>query len=247
MKKMGFLRAAKLKVFTLAAIIVLISGDSANALRITKMPKEHQTTSAEPLMRKIQLKLPLLQPVFHWTFQSKEDFLAGKLVLRIDRNGETTEIVIFEKGLLSEGWKPITLPNNPQAGEIYFGFQSSKEYATAPNDNLTIELFVKENLEGIGPIETGILPAGTYTAQGVYSGLLDEFKTPDHFKEVLSEEMLDKLRKQYEFRAVLENWKSQWTLNITSDKGWLPEEHRQQMKSMLEQMRNEDEAASVAK
>ena len=246
MKKMDSFKAATLKACVLAAAIVLVSGNSADALRTTRMPKEQQTTTAEPLMRKIQLKLPLLQPVFHWTFLNKKEFLAGKLVLRIDRDGETTEIIIFEKGLLSEGWEPLTLPNDPKVGEIYFGFQSSKEYATAPNDNLTVELFVKENLEGIGPLETGVLPAGTYSAQGIYSGLLDEFKTPDHFQE-LPEEMLDKLREQYEFRAFLENWESQWSLDITSDKGWLPEEHRQQMKNMLEQLQNEDKAAGTIK
>jgi hypothetical protein len=232
-----------LKTCILAVAVVLVSASSAYALRITKMPKEIQTTIIEPRMRTISLKLPLRQPVFHWTFQSKEDLLAGKLILRISRNGKTTEIVIFENGHMSEGWEPITLPNNPKAGEIYFGFQSSKKYATAPNDKLAIELYVKDDLDGIGPLETGILPAGTYKAQGIYSGLLDEYNVPDHSKDG-PKAMLDRLRKMYEFKAFLENWESQWSLRNTGDEGWLPAERRQQMKRMLEKMQKEDEAAN---
>jgi len=235
-----------LKTCTLAVAIVLMAATSADALRMTKMPQELQTTTIEPRMRTIYLKLPLRQPVFHWTFQSKKDLLAGKLVLRINRNEKTTEIVIFENGIVSEGWEPITLPANPKAVEVYFGFQSSKKYATAPNDKLTVELYVKEELDGIGPLETGILPAGTYKAQGTYSGLLDEYKVPDQLKDV-PKETVDKLRKAYEFKAVLENWKSQWTLKITSDKGWLPDKQRQQMKSMLKQLQKKEAADSKTK
>ena len=235
-----------LKTCTLAVAIVLMAATSADALRMTKMPKELQTTTIEPRMRTISLKLPLRQPVFHWTFQSKKDLLAGKLVLLINRNEKTTEIVIFENGIVSEGWEPITLPASPKAGEVYFGFQSSKKYATASNDKLTVELYVKEDLDGIGPLETGILPAGTYKAQGTYSGLLDEYNVPDQLKDV-PKETLDKLRKAYEFKAFLENWKSQWTLKITGDKGWLPDKQRQQMKSMLKQLQKKEAADSKTK
>ena len=226
----------------LAVAVVLVSASSAYALRMTKMPKELQTAIVEPRMRTISLKLPLRQPVFHWTFQSKEDLLAGKLMLRIHRNGTTTEVVIFENGYLSEGWEPITVPN-PKAGEIYFGFQSSKKYGTAPNDKLTIELYVKKDLDGIGPLQTGILPAGTYKAQGSYSGLLDQYKVSGRAKN-LPKETLDKLRKVYEFKAFLENWESQWSLRITGDEGWLSAKQRQQLKGMLEKMQKEDEAAN---
>ena len=180
--------------------------------------------------------------MFHWTFQSKKDLLAGKLIIRIKRNGKTTEIVIFENGHMTEGWEPMPIPVQPKAGEIYFGFLSSKKYRTAPNDKLEIELYVKQDLDGIGPLETGILPAGTYKAQGVYSGLLDEYKVTDQLKG-LPKETLDNLRKVYEFKAFLENWSSQWSLKITDDQGWLPDEQRQQMKKMIEQMRKENERA----
>ncbi len=234
-----------LKTCALAVAIVLVAGTSAVALRMTKMPKELQTTTVESRMRTISLKLPLKQPIFHWTFQSKDNLLAGKLMFRINRNGKTTEIVIFENGQMSEDWEPLTLPN-PKAGEIYFGFQSSKKYRTAPNDKIDIELYVKEDLDGIGPLETGILLAGTYKAKGIYSGLFDEYKVPDQSKD-LPKETLDKLRETYEFRAFLENWKSQWSLEITDDEGWLPVEQRQQLKRMLKQMQKEDEAANNTK
>jgi hypothetical protein len=245
MESTGTFMPLTLKTCTLAVAIILVAGTSADALRMTKMSKEQQTAIVEPRMRTISLKLPLRQPVFHWTFQSKEDLLAGKLVLRIHRNGQTTEIVIFEDGHMSDGWEPIAMPN-PKAGEIYFGFQSSKKYRTAPNDKLAIELYVKEDLDGIGSLQTGILPAGTYKAQGSFSGLLDEYKVSDQLKDV-PKETLDKLRKTYEFKAFLENWMSQWPLKITGDEGWLPAEQRQQMERMLEKVRKEDEAANKSK
>lgn len=65
-----------------------------------KMPAEMQTKVSEPIARRISVKLPLAQPRWHWTFRSRGDFLAGKLVLRIRRANDTQELVIFE-GVLS--------------------------------------------------------------------------------------------------------------------------------------------------
>jgi hypothetical protein len=208
---------------------------------MTKMPQEMQSTNTEPQMRTISLKLPLRQAEFHWTFMSREELLAGKLVLRVTRNGKTNEIMIFENGQMREGWEAMSLPNNPKAGEIYFGFKSSKKYATAPNDQLELELQVKQDLSGIGPLQKGILPAGSYKARGTYSGLLDEYKMPDQLKEA-PKQTVDKLRQALEFTAFLENWQEQWDLHITSEEGWLPQEQGQQYKQMLEKMRKEDES-----
>jgi hypothetical protein len=208
---------------------------------MTEMPKTLQTTNAEPRMRTLSLKLPLRQPEFHWTFMSREALLKGKLVLRIARSGKTNEIVIFESGQMGSAWEPVSLPN-PQAGEIYFGFKSSKKYATAPNDRLELELQVKQDLSGIGPVQKGVLPAGTYKARGTYSGLLDEYKLSDQLKEA-PKETISKLRKAYEFCAFLENWQEQWDLRITSDEGWLAPEQAQQYKQMREKMPKEDDAA----
>jgi hypothetical protein len=231
------------KIACLSVLIFLATGSPGYALRMTKMPKEAQiSTNAAPIMRTISLKLPLRQPEFHWTFMHRAEFLAGRLVLRIIRSGKTNEIVIFADGQMREGWDPISLPANLKAGEIYFGFISSRQFETAPNDQLELELIVKQDLNGIGPAQTGILPAGLYKSHGVCSGLFDEYltKIPEELKAV-PKETIDKLRKQYEFTAFLENW--QWDLRITSEKGWLSPEQQQGYQKILKELQKEDAAA----
>jgi hypothetical protein len=241
MKSINYFSRLFLNMVSLAGIIVMAMGTTVYALHVTKMPKDLQTKVLEPQMRQISLKLPLQQPAFHWTFMSKEKYLEGQLVLRIKRGDKTTEITIFKDGKLTQGWKPMAMPQNPKAGEIYFGFQSSTKYATAPNDTLEIELHVNKDLNGIGAIHTGILPKGIYKTQGTYSGLIDKYKVPETFKDV-PKETLDKLAKMYEFKAFLESWKQQWKLNITGDDGWLPPEQRQAFEQMMKQMRQEEDA-----
>ena len=169
------------RIMALSVLVLLCAGFPAYALRMTEMPKTLQTTTREPLMRTILLKLPLRQAEFHWAFISREELLQGKLVLRIARSGQTNEYVIFEGGQMRESWEPMEFPV-PHAGEVYFGFKSSMKYPTAPSDRLELELQVKEDLSGIGPMQRGVLPAGLYKAHGTYSGLIDEYKLPDHFQ-----------------------------------------------------------------
>lgn len=220
------------------AIAAAITVDRAQALRMTDMPSELQTKSAEPVDRMLSLKLPLRQPVFHWTFLSRSDFLAGRLALHVLRDGKSTTITIFENGKFSDGWEAIDL-QNPKAGEIYFGFQSSKKYPTAPGDRLTIELLVREDLDGVGPTHAGVLPAGTYTSEGSYSGLIDEYALPAQAKS-LPEGTLAKLRQTYEFKAFLENWEQQWSLKITGEDGWLDQAQREAFEKGLKAMAEED-------
>lgn len=202
------------------SMVVLMTADNRGyALDMAKMPKENQTTNAQPEMRTISVKLPLRQTEHHWTFMHREDILAGRLVLRIIRGGQTNEIVIFSSGKMSEGWEPMAFPI-PKAGEIYFEFNSSSKYETAPNDRVELELNVKQDVDGIGPTQTGVLRAGTYKTDGDYSGLLDGYKIPEQFK-AFPKETIDKLRKQFEFKAFLESWQEQWDLRITSGQGWL--------------------------
>ena len=160
--------------------------------------------------------------------------------MRITRNGQTAEIIICENGQFSEGWEPLSLPPNPKAGELYFGFQSATKYATSPDDQLEIELHVAKDLDGIGADQTGILPAGIYKAKGTYSGLLDEYKAPAS----LTKELADKMRKMYEFKAFLENWREQWDLRITSDEGWMPSKGREEYDKMMEKLKKEDAATN---
>jgi hypothetical protein len=39
--------------------------------------------------------------------------------------------------------------------------------------SLELELRVKQDLSGIGPMQSGVLPAGLFKAPGPYSGLID--------------------------------------------------------------------------
>ena len=200
------------------------------ARRITLMPEEIQTKIMEPRERSIYFKLPLLQPIFHWKFNSRNDFLSGKLVLRIIRNENTDEITIFEGGNMTDGWESIGIPPALPQGEIYFGFQSTKKYLTAPGDLLQIELKVTKDLDGIGGVETGILPAGTYLSKGRYSGLIDMMMPimdgKETFFNFMTEDQRDTVRGQFEYKAWVDNWDERWSLKITSNKGWLSEEQR---------------------
>jgi hypothetical protein len=142
---------------------------------------------------------------------------------------------------MREGWEAMSVPTRKGAGEIYFGFKSSKKYATAPNDRLELELQVKQDLRGVGPLQSGTLPAGSYTARGTYSMLVDEYRVPKQFKDV-PKEAVDRLHQMYDFTAGLENWQDQWDLRITSEEGWLSPKEKQQLKGMLEKLREQQES-----
>jgi hypothetical protein len=243
MRGIRHLGSAHFSRLFLVCVIVMATGASVCALHTTKLPKDLQTTVSEPIKRQISLKLPLRQPLFHWTFMSKAEYLEGKLILRIKRGDKATAITIFENGKITKGWKPMPVPKTPKTGEIYFAFESSNKYATAPNDTLEIELHVNKDLTGIGATHTGILPKGIYKSQGTYSGLIDKYKVPESFKDV-PKETLDKLKKMYESKAFLENWKQQWELKITGDDGWLPAEQRQLFENAMKQMQEEEETAN---
>ena len=208
---------------------------STNTLGIQTPP-----VSSAPQARRLGLKLPLLlQPPLHWTFISKADFLAGKLKLRIERGGKATELIIFEKGKLADGWQAMSMGENPKAGEIYFGFESSLQYLTTPEDTLELTLHVVKDLDGIGAMQTGVLPAGTYTAKGGYTLITDAWQVPEALK-AMPEETVENFRKMYDFKAYLENLKPRWPLEITGDGGWLDPQRREQLERMLEQMKEEN-------
>ncbi len=205
------------------------------------IPESQQTKIKEPQERAISLKLPLLQPYTNWSFMSRKDFLSGKLVLRISRDNKTEQIVIFDNGRFSDGWKDIDEQQVQGKGEIYFGFVSTKKYFTAPGDKLELELTVTKDLPGIGEIQSGILPAGFYKSEGTYSGLIDEYDTSNAEKMLskdnnLTDEQrkaLNTLRLNYSNKAFLESWKEQWPLTITSEKGWLSEKQADLLKKQI--------------
>jgi RNA polymerase sigma factor (sigma-70 family) len=193
--------------------------------------------SSEPCMRRIALKLPLLQPRFHWTFVSQADYLAGELILRIKQGDNITVITVFEQGRVSDGWQPMEFPVNPKAGEIYFGFTSTQKYLTTPDDQLEIELHVVKDLDGIGALQTGILPAGVYKAQGTYSLITDEFQVHEMFK-AMSKEFIEKMREKMEYQVHCETWQTKWLLHITGEQGWFDDQQREQFERMLELTEN---------
>ena len=200
------------------------------------------TKIREPRERKLTLKLPLLQPAFHFVFLNPADVLAGKLTLRIIRDEKPTDIVIFADGKLCEGWEALPAVPSVKDG-LYFAFASTHTYATAPGDKLKLELVAKSDLKGIGAMETGFLPGGTYTSEGTYTILTDEFDTNPVLermkaqgKEITPEFMknLETVRERYSHKAGLESWSPQWPLKITAEEGWLPPEKAAQVRKLLE-------------
>ena len=236
------------KIYLLSFALIFSLVMPVFALYMTDMPKNIkniQTKVREPRERAISLKLPLQQPRFHWTFMSREDFLSGKLVLRILQKGKLNEIIIFEGGQFSDGWEAMPLAQDPNRGEIYFGFLSTRKYLTALGDELELELIVTKDLLGIGAFQTGILPAGKYKSKGTYSGLIDEYDTTLLANELAKEgkkspneqeTLLNKIREMCEHKAFLESWKDQWPLIITSEKGWLPREKAAELRNMREKL-----------
>jgi hypothetical protein len=232
-------------ILTIAIIITACkpkvdNTEQPKAVQRTELLENLMTKSVKPIERRIIFKLPLLQPMFHWRFNSRKDFLSGKLVLSITRNNKTEDITIFEEGKISDDWEPQGEQLLP--GEIYFGFQSTKKYLTAPGDKLKIELKVLTDLDGIGSMETGILKSGTYLSAGKYSGLIDKYDTSSWENALskeggaLPKEQIENLHKIYDYLAMMENWEEKWSLEITGNKGWLTEEQRKNFEKLKKQM-----------
>ena len=241
----SFVKAPYKMCLSVLAIVFVIE-IPALALKMTKMPETMETKVQQPRERAISLKLPLQQPRFHWGFMSRKDFLSGRLLLRIIRDVESTEIVIFENGQFSDGWEAMQPPPKLGKEEIYFGFSSTGRYLTAPGDKLELELTVTKDLEGMGARQTGILPAGKYKSRGTYSWLVDEFDTSALGEELAKEckmsspeveGLLNKLRAMSEHKAFLESWKDQWPLKITGQKGWLTDEQVSAIKAMRKKLK----------
>ena len=180
--------------------IASLSPELAFGLHNVRVPDEMQSQEKEPIRRTISLKLPIKDVHFHWEFFDRAELLAGKLMLRITRDSKAEEIVIFEDGKFSEGWGPMPVPSMGKKGKdpIYFMFKSTGTYLTAPNDEVEIILVARQDLNGIGALLAGHLPAGTYSSTGSSSWLTD--KSQAH------------LPAGFEQNAALESWSQQCRL-----------------------------------
>lgn len=225
--------------FRFAACLVFLSVGFAvpRANAFTQVPQGPPAPPSEPIDRRLYFKLPLEQVRFHWRFLERDAFLAGSLTLRIIRDGAVDSIVVFQNGAVAEGWAPI--PQTGTTGEIYFGFESSMRYATAPGDSLEIELVALEPLTGIGAYQQGTLPAGRYLSTGSFSSLTDDDSAqwirmiammkgiPRDELESMPEiqalrERLSAIEGRMEYMAFMECWRQPWSLTITAEEGWLP-------------------------
>ena len=241
--------------FSAKILLICVLGlpNAAHGLQVRRPPP--QTKVAEPVARRIHLKLPLQHVRFHWRFMSREDLLSGNLVLRVRRGDLTNEIVIFENGAFAPGWEAMEAGG---PGEIYFGFRSTTTFLTAPGDELEVQLLVLKDLAGIGVLQTGVLAAGTYRAKGTYFALLDDFDSSQQMSEA---QLIDSLAQEgvtgdeaemiartmqgvylamrmnagaFRFIAGTGCWETLWPLKITSNEGWLPPEQVALQERMLD-------------
>jgi len=164
-KTIGRHNAVVLGLFVLS--VGLLPVERVFALYNLTIPDEMQSQVKSPIERTISLKLPIKDVQFHWEFLDRAELLAGKLLLRIIRDGVTEEIVVFQDGKFSDGWGPMVDQSLGKTGKnpIYFGFISKNTYLTALGDTVEIMLVAKQDLKGIGALLTGYLPAGIYKSE----------------------------------------------------------------------------------
>ncbi len=214
--------------------LLLCLTQAVYALKTVYLPAELQTKQTSPVARTFYLKLPLQQADRDWVFSDAASLLQGGMELRIIRQGKVVEqIVIFSQGEWAPGWLPMLPPVPTTPDAIYFGFISTKLYLTAPDDLIELRLQVVKPLKGMGPVNSGILPAGLYIASGRYSGLTDQFdlKGTQLFNTVMQNEvelqdkqtLVHDLAHIYNYAAFLNAWQTSWPLTITTNSGWLNE------------------------
>jgi len=168
--------------------------------------------------RRIYLKLPLLQPRFHWQFSEKDKFLEGNLILIIKSQNKRTEIPIFGKGIISKDWEEMTCSHGNTQNNCYFGFISKITFPVSETDEVFLTLKVNNDISGIGSTMKGLLKAGMY-------------KTFSQFKMFHLEESTG----EKDLYAFLNNsdWSILWKLEKTADKGWMEEAYNKKKRIPL--------------
>ena len=213
-----------MRVIICSFLFVLFLSAQANDLpaRHVKNPaaeNEHADKKSSKLYsRHIYFKLPLQQPRFHWQFLEKNKFFEGELKLIITTSEQRKiEIPVFKDGVLSENWMPLSKAMYPNA--VYFGFYSQKQYLVTEMDKVQIILKNKNDLKGIGADFKGILKAGTYTSTNQF--------TLYHLEEHTGE------KDRYAFLGK-DQWLTLWTMEKTSDQGWLANRYDNNSRESLE-------------
>ncbi|MCF6176569.1 MAG: hypothetical protein L3J71_12480 [Victivallaceae bacterium] len=164
------------------------------------------------------MKMPLLQPSFHWIFKERKKFLKGELILIITSNGIEKKITIFKNGKINKEWQELGCHSNHKKNQIYFGFESRNEYLVSETDKVDLILKLDNDIKGIGADSTGILTSGVYKSSTQF--------TLYH---------LEKSTREKDVYAFLNNddWNMRWKLNITSKKGWNEEKYNKKNRDNL--------------
>ena len=106
--------------------------------------------------RRIYIKLPLLQPRFHWKFLDKSKLFKNKLTLSFSSIDGAQELEIFEDERLSKNFKSLSCNNNG-GNQQYFGFTSKNDFRVSEIDIVNLKFEVYEDLKGIGADSKGVL------------------------------------------------------------------------------------------
>ncbi len=138
----------------------VVSADYASRMQGERSSKE--------FARRIYIKLPLLQPRFHWVFLEKKSFLSGSLVLTISAKGKQTRMTIFEDGALSDEWE-IMDADKHSGDRLYFGFESKERVTVSEADQVHLHLTVKEDIRGQGEGAAGVLRSGSYESTSQFT------------------------------------------------------------------------------
>lgn len=201
--------------FLIISLFTLVSTAAELAPMHVKNTKESidfsEKTDTKVYMRHIYMKLPLLQPRFHWVFTEKKKFLAGSLTLTIESGIDKREVPIFGKGVISRNWEILKCgsQDDPE-NSMYFCFVSKKPYKVSGTNKVFLSLKVKDDIKGIGADLKGILKAGDYKSEGQF--LLYHLAEHTGKKDIY---------------AFLNNsdWNILWKLEKTSDKGWMEDKY----------------------
>ncbi|MCW5589424.1 MAG: hypothetical protein KIT27_07130 [Legionellales bacterium] len=197
---------------------------SACALHRSTLPETLQSHTTQP--RYLLVTLPLLQ-TDAWIFTNRHTVLAGKLILTLQHEQSQQSITIFENGHFTQHWHDLPLGKKANPHTMNFKFISTQKYLTAPTDKLYLTLILNDAAFGQSEFFSGMVPAGIYHSQGIYSGLT---ATPN-LQHTAIHALIQQLGKtpqqrqqllhSLDHKAFLANWQPQWAIKMVNQHGWL--------------------------